>query len=187
MDINKIKKEIELAKQVSEEFEKQQELKEPYRSISYRLVLEKAFSGIDRETKGEITKRKKQPKRATPKVRRAIKDEKLEKILKTDKDIVSPYKYIHELSNTEDKSYTILKIAEDEFNIRSLTPAQISEVLQHKFRISIDKNTINVTLGKKAGKEVDRKLEGQTYSYWLLDAGKDSLKRKIEETQRKSE
>jgi hypothetical protein len=72
------------------------------------------------------------------------------------------------------KSLALLRVAEREFSIERLSAPQIAQILTEKFRWRVTRQAVTQALGN-AGRLVDRRTEGRTVTYRLMQPGEDWL------------
>lgn len=72
------------------------------------------------------------------------------------------------------KSLALLRVAERELSIQRLSTSQIARVLTDKFRFRVTRQSVTEAL-EKAGRLVDRRKDGRSATYRLMQPGEDWL------------
>lgn len=149
-------------------------LEEPFRSIAYRIFLERAFDhklvGSEKKASAYGPAAKVSPA-VTPSANEPL-SQIIEKINR------SQHPAIMSMKKVKDQALYVLKISKDEAGVDGLTSKQISDVLDQVFRIRASKEAINMALASET-RYVDRKpikvMGGQAYVYRLMAPGEAYL------------
>ena len=152
-------------------------LEEPYRSITFKVILEKMLNEEEPERPSQFESNKKP---VTSQKNIETKEHTLEEIYslinRTD------YPEIDKLTTAKDRALFILMIIRNDFNNDGLTSVQISDILDKVFRLKVTKYAINMALGPEV-KLLDRKSiktkGGEGFIYRIMAPGEQYINKKI--------
>ncbi len=147
-------------------------LEEPYKSIAYRVFLERAID--HRSFAGEKKQNAATPSIITKAISTTNEDDPLPRII--EKVNRSEHHKIMTMVKVKDQAMYVLKICKDVADVDGLTPPQISSILDKVFRIKASAEAISMALSSET-KYVDRKQKpvGKGFIYRIMAHGEEYL------------
>lgn len=107
------------------------------------------------------------------------RSEKLKTILSSHLN-VGEGRQILEKEGCLERSLLVLDIADREFGLPELRPPELAKILSQNLGIATTSNTVSMALKKVTSLYVGRRSEAQGFAYLLIPAGREYLKKKLE-------
>lgn len=153
-------------------------------SVAYRPALfARALEELIREQAFSTEKLVAPKSLSSPKrTNRATRLEKLKPMLSSHLDLKEGRQILEKGSSLE-RSLLVIDLADREFGLPELTPAEIAKVLSQNLGVAATPNAVGMALKKVTNRYVSRRGESQGFAYLLTPAGREYLKKWLKKSE----